>query len=968
MPLLSHHSLPGGQTELERLPGGVDQWDLYIRHTLAGAAANLGELDARLSDGRAAQPRFFDACVQEPAGTPYNLPIVWNAFPKRLLSRFGRAKALQVADMLWPHPAAPAFDPLAPGWDAVRAEAKAWIRPQDEYCEWHVERDPRTQTIRRIVFTTEAPEPWKALHGTTAMDRVRDGSQAFRFLGNPQAAAEAYSCLLGQSVSPAELQWKPGAYNPYNRWNTTHGIVHLTHPVNSLCTQIRLVADSTLPRCHPDGRPITHPEAVCSALAYGDPNNHSDSTIVATINALARHGSWLTLADPMGVFIDSVDTRGWEIPGGVGPADLLRITRGALGRILRLIVESPEGSSVALDQLTINGEPLRYGGQIAECITVRTMIACVLPSSGGFTVQPLLAARRAGLPDINRRMVHLFPTAKDLPAGHVPAFLAPAMTLDGHSSHSLRRPASYDEPVLALDRIQGIAVPGFFKPHQALLGLRLGRGAALRRVADELLVLLDAGRVTSGLAAREDRERHRQRQEPLRDPLMAVALSARGLDKLRANLSASVPSAAFRQGMPARARLLGDPAASSWCIGSGETAPDLMLVVAGNSSDSVKAAVEDLCRRLTDNDGNALVAPPQFGNVLDGERRGREHFGFADGISQPAIRGRWRDGQAPGDFIAPHSLSSSDPEHDLFGLPGQHRVWPGEFVHGYPGASPDPRLPGPVRQAPEWMRDGAFLVYRRLRQHVEAFHRTMSNESARLRRLPGFEHMTEQMLAAKVVGRWPSGAPLSRAPLADDAALGAEPLLNNDFRFDDVSPPRHFVDGALAASLQAFARAQPDILGQICPVGSHIRKVNLRDQASDVGGASATQSRRILRVGVPYDDTPEDDGTGGPASPDRGLLFLCIQASIEDQFEFLQARWMNSRVVPRGPSEVDPIVGNDAAATEGEGGRFLMFGSDLSQQDVVASDRFVTMTGGGYFFVPSLALLRDLLQGLEPAP
>lgn len=426
MSLLSHHALPSGPTELARLPAGASQWDRYIRHVLAGAAAQLADLGLRLSDGSAAVPRLFDACVQLPAGTPCTLPVLWNAFPKRLLARFGRDRALQVADLLWPRGVDPAYDPLAPGWDRARAEARAWVRPQDEYCEWRVERDPQTQAIRRVVFTTEAPEYWMALHGTPSMHRVRDGGRAFPFRGDPQAAADAYGALLGRPISPADLQFKPGFYDPCNRWNTTDGIVHLTHEVNSLCTHVRLIADSLVPRCDAGGRPITHPEALCSALANGDPNNHSDPTIVAIVNALARQGAWVTLADPVGVCIDSIDTSGWALPGGLQPADLLHCTRGVASRILRLEVQTPPGSTVQLDQLTIAGEPLRHGGQIAECITVKATVACVLPPQPGLPVQALPAARHAGLSEANRHLLHLVPVAQPLPAGHTPAFLAPA--------------------------------------------------------------------------------------------------------------------------------------------------------------------------------------------------------------------------------------------------------------------------------------------------------------------------------------------------------------------------------------------------------------------------------------------------------------------------------------------------------------------------------------------------------------
>lgn len=523
--------------------------------------------------------------------------------------------------------------------------------------------------------------------------------------------------------------------------------------------------------------------------------------------------------------------------------------------------------------------------------------------------------------------------------------------------------ALHDDPALALDHIQGIAIPGFFKPHQALLSLALPR-ANRRRTMDALAALLPGGNgpglaITTGAQALADRERHRQQPAAAgAGVLLALALAPSGIDWLSLDLATTVPSPAFQAGMARRAGLLGDPSHTSGPRGT----TDLLCVLAGDDRDAVARAVRDLVAHLRAAALLLPIDPPQFGNVLAGAARGREHFGFADGISQPGIRGQWN-----GQPITRRMLPTSDPEHDLFGQPGQHLVWPGEFVLGYPASSPDPRLPGPVRPVPAWMHNGSFLVYRRLRQHVHRFRRVMAEQAAQLRTQPGFLGMTADRLAALLVGRWPSGAPLSRLPHHDCPPLGESAWLNNDFRFDDDTPARSVTPGALPPPWLGMPprTAQADPLGMVCPVASHIRKVNLRDQASDVGGASATQSRRILRVGVPYG--PEiATGETEADEPDRGLLFLSIQASIEDQFEFLQARWINSHARPRGPGGNDMIVGQNQAGPDGVRRRCTIFGQDMAPAEVVAKEDFVTMTGGGYFFVPSLPTLRSLLQGTLP--
>lgn len=513
------------------------------------------------------------------------------------------------------------------------------------------------------------------------------------------------------------------------------------------------------------------------------------------------------------------------------------------------------------------------------------------------------------------------------------------------------------DPLLALDDIQGIVLPGFLKPYQALLCFSMPR-PTVHSMAQALLRALDSGQISNGLVTLEDRERHRN-GAPAEGVLTALAFTAPGLDKLCYGLSANVPGAAYSAGMSARAGLLGDPPPASWTV-KWKPAVDAMLVVAGNDPHAVRRAAEATRQAVLDRTDLAFGKYPlQIGRIPSALHPGREHFGFADGISQPGIRGYIDSGRTQ--WLTPRRLPPDDPEHGLYGLPGQHLVWPGEFVLGYPGASPDPALPGPVRLVPSWMHNGSFLVYRRLQQHVDRFHATMRSEAARLDQLPGFRGMTPERLAAMLVGRWPSGAPLLRTPAADCPGLGRDRHLNNDFRYDDDTPPRAF----RAPRLANAPRAQADPLGLVCPLASHIRKVNLRDQASDVGGASATQSRRILRVGVPYDDSrPAADGR--PAIDDRGLLFLSIQASIEDQFEFLQARWINSRSRPRGPGGNDMLVGQNVANADGER-RCTIFGDGMAQADVVARENFVTMTGGAYFFVPALSTLRRLLDGtLQP--
>jgi Dyp-type peroxidase family len=539
-----------------------------------------------------------------------------------------------------------------------------------------------------------------------------------------------------------------------------------------------------------------------------------------------------------------------------------------------------------------------------------------------------------------------------------------------------------EEPVLEVDKIQGIVVPGFLKPYQVLLQVTFPGARSDMATVCAALARWHADRPFS--SAREtlaDRRAFRDSRygamhqssvagskEPLeRLPLMAIGFTYQGLLQLTPQVL-GIPSLAFRFGMPARSGLLGDPVsaddpgeASKWVVGATGSELDALIVIAGNTPARVQADADELMQLLVKAGADCI----QQAGAIREDMPGHEHFGFSDGISQPAIRGR--ESKAPKSYVSKRYLPASDPDSVRFGYPGQELVWPGEFVLGYPASSPDPLVPGPVREHLPWMRNGSFLVYRRLRQDVGAFWRTMNNEAARLSREAGFANMTAVQLASKMVGRWPSGAPLSRVPNADCAKLGSNFLANNDFRFDDNTPARVGLPGG---SLR-FPTAKTDIVGPACPVGSHIRKVNVRDQASDVGGTIATQSRRLLRVGIPYGSSVAEQDRltvpsyGAEVKPedDRGLLFLSIQASIEDQFEFLQ-RWMSNPSRPRGPGGHDMLASHNASTADGMR-RCHLFGDDMQTQEVRADVPFVIPTGGGYFFVPSLPLLAELLQGAQ---
>ncbi|MGY4346063.1 Dyp-type peroxidase family [Bradyrhizobium sp. GM7.3] len=519
------------------------------------------------------------------------------------------------------------------------------------------------------------------------------------------------------------------------------------------------------------------------------------------------------------------------------------------------------------------------------------------------------------------------------------------------------------EPVLELDDIQGIAAPGLFKPHHALVYLRLPEAIAqLTAIREHLAEMVAAGAISSGRKSLDDRRQHRQfaagfAKREVRSPLVAIAFTAQGLGRFTPAVG-QFKSPAFRGGLASRSVLLGDPvdpddpaSAVNWVVGGPGNELDAMFVVAGDHQADVRALAQRIAGELVGLGANVAI---QHGDVR-ADQPGHEHFGFDDGVSQPGIRGRASSG--PDDFVTDRKLDVSDlPDAWLYGYPGQDLVWPGEFLLGYPVSGADPLIPGPTLPCEPWMRNGSFLVYRRLRQDVAGFWQTMRREAARLSKTSGFEGLADEALAARLVGRWPSGAPVLRTSDKDDPDLGADSMSNNDFRFDNNSRAR-------ADATPAFPAAKADPVGFMCPAGAHIRKVNTRDGASDMGGANASQTRRLLRVGVAFGESLADRyGESGPdpLEGDRGLLFLSIQSSIEDQFEFLQARWINNGSRPRGPGGHDMIVGQNAAAPDGIR-RCHLFGAQLQSAEVKAQKAFVAPSGGGYFFLPSLTALREVV-------
>ena len=224
----------------------------------------------------------------------------------------------------------------------------------------------------------------------------------------------------------------------------------------------------------------------------------------------------------------------------------------------------------------------------------------------------------------------------------------------------------------------------------------------------------------------------------------------------------------------------------------------------------------------------------------------------------------------------------------------------------------------PLIPQPEILgRNGSYIVFRKLHQRVAAFRRYLKENSS------GSEE--EELLAAKMMGRWRSGAPLALCPLHDNPELGTDRQRNNAFLFK-----------------------QDDPIGYKTPPGSHIRRMNPRD--TDVAGI--VRIHRMIRRGTSYgpplpNGVLEDDGI------ERGLMFAFVGTHLGRQFEFIQSEWMNDSQFFGGSSERDPVAG--ASDT----GSFDVPRRPLRKR-LQGLPRFVVTKGGEYCFLPGLRALRWL--------
>ncbi len=364
----------------------------------------------------------------------------------------------------------------------------------------------------------------------------------------------------------------------------------------------------------------------------------------------------------------------------------------------------------------------------------------------------------------------------------------------------------------------------------------------------------------------------------------------------------------FNEGMAARAQELGDVDASAvenWdeTLKTGER--HVLVTINARS----EAALHDAIGVLKEGAAarGLSIAHEEHAELLPGKR---EHFGFADGFAQPAL-----------EVASEHKVRGG-------GVPEENGWRPlalGEFILGYPDEETrnDRKRRLPSAPADPLGSHGTYMIWRKLYQDVALFRRTLRQASGL------YEGGDEELLAAKVVGRWRTGAPLVSNPDATPAHFDARAEAVNDFRY-----------------------RPGDTDGHRCPLGAHIRRSNPRDALGFDG--KLTFRHRIIRRGMPYgpelDPSSEEDD-----EQQRGLVFVCFNASISRQFESIQRQWLDDGNVFGLGEDTDFLLGAKKGKMTVQGATPFF----LSPQGP-----FVATRGGEYLFVPGITALAAIADGV----
>jgi len=458
-----------------------------------------------------------------------------------------------------------------------------------------------------------------------------------------------------------------------------------------------------------------------------------------------------------------------------------------------------------------------------------------------------------------------------------------------------------------LKNIQGIIISGYgHLPNAEYQFLSLGDGMLAKNWLAAILPKITTSQ-------RPESENGKKKKPGC---ALNIAFTYAGIQKFGTILQSGF-SQEFTEGItePHRTRRLGDDGGSApefWDIK--ENGIDVLLMIQAPNP----AERDDFSKSIKDDYARfgITMAATAFGNQPENKK---EHFGFTDSISQPFIENSPATPKGTqscvraGEFILGY--------HNEYGLlPATPTINGADDKNNYlPPLSTDTRLR-------DFGCNGSYFVFRKLYQDVAGFNHYLDTHTK------SAEH--KAVVAAKFVGRWPSGTPLVVSPGGDIA----ETYDKNNFFF-----------------------MNNDAKGLSCPIASHIRRSNPRDSLA--GGPEQSiktaNRHRLLRRGIQYG--PQFASGNTDDGQDRGILFFCVNADIKRQFEFVQQTWINNPKFGDMYNDRDPITGNNFdPKSDNDGKEYNMTIPGCPREKFTDIPRFVTVKGGGYFFLPSIPALKYL--------
>ncbi|MCY7452845.1 hypothetical protein [Bacillus altitudinis] len=358
---LQSFSPPANLIDFDSIPNQKEAWNEAISHFFNKAIESNEE---KLGAGKS---QFYNPLLTDTTPDEKSHDISWLGFPRVLLDTVQpKEEAYKRAEELVNSTVRGSVREIW-GIDSVQ------VRQQDEYLEWHTYRD-ENGNIKKVTFTCEGPEYWESLaHGYPTF---YNGPKTVEARGDKNKLLALYREYISPDVQIDDL-FLNGRYFPYNKWNTTHGALHLIHPANTLNAEIVIAANATLLRKNSAGDLISDANELICCAKFGAPLRASDPTIGGQVNGLARDGAFIALKDPVGLYIDNLNTDGFETPDESDPKNYWKILRGQNGMIVRAVYEVPNSVPFTVSDITIGGNKIEHGGQIVEQITVKlTGVAC----------------------------------------------------------------------------------------------------------------------------------------------------------------------------------------------------------------------------------------------------------------------------------------------------------------------------------------------------------------------------------------------------------------------------------------------------------------------------------------------------------------------------------------------------------------------------------------------------------------